>query len=99
MTIIGHSEPNDINIYANPGYYFRYNSPRFASTYEQYLRATNPQRACQLMEQLQRILAEDAINVWLINLPALAAMRREVTGWWADQPTPSLNVTEVYLAR
>ena len=99
MTIIGHSEPNDVNIYANPNYYFRYDSPRFRSAYEEYLRTSDPQRACQLMEQLQRILVEDAVNVWLINLPSVAAMRREVTGWWADQPTPSLNVTEVYLTR
>ncbi|HEY8486626.1 MAG TPA: ABC transporter substrate-binding protein, partial [Limnochordales bacterium] len=99
MTIIGHSEPNDINVYANPGYYFRYDSPRFRATYEQYVRAADPQQACRLMEQLQRILAEDAVNVWLLNLPYVAAMRREVQGWWTDQPTPSLNVTEVYLAR
>ena len=99
MTIIGHSEPNDINIYANPQYYFRYDSPTFRATYERYLRAADAQTACRLMEQLQRRLAEDAVNVWLINLPSVAAMRQQVQGWWADQPTPSLNVTEVHLAR
>ena len=99
MTIIGHSEPNDINIYANPNYYFRYDNPAFRQTYEQYLRTTDPRAACSLMESLQRMLAEDAVNLWVINAPYVAAMRREVTGWWTDQPTPSMNVTEVRLAR
>ncbi len=99
MTIIGHSEPNDISIYANPDYYFRYNSTRFQQTLQEYQRLADANRACNLMKGLQRILAEDAVNVWVMNGPYLAAMRRDVRGWWGDQPTPSLNVTEVYRAR
>ena len=30
MTIIGHSEPRDINIYANPDYYYKYDNPEIA---------------------------------------------------------------------
>ena len=99
MTIIGHSEPNDIEIYANPNYYFRYNNPRFGRLLEQYRRLNDPRRACELMGQLQRTLAEDAVNVWVMNAPYIAALRSTVNGWWTDQPTPSLNVTEVSLAR
>ena len=32
LTVIGHAEPFDINIYANPKYYFRYDSPKFQET-------------------------------------------------------------------
>jgi len=99
MTIIGHSEPNDIEIYANPNYYFRYNNPRFVQTLQEYQRLNHPERACNLMKDLQRMLAEDAVNVWVMNAPYVAAMKRSVMGWWTDQPTPSMNVTEVYLAR
>jgi len=99
MTIIGHSEPNDIEIYANPNYYFRYNNPTFARLLERYRRLNAPDRACEIMRQLQRILAEDAVNVWIMNAPYIAAMRNAVNGWWTDQPTPSMNVTEVWPAR
>ncbi len=99
MTIIGHSEPNDIEIYANPNYYFRYQNPRFGRLLEQYRRLNDPKRACELMGQLQRMLAEDAVNVWVMNAPYVAALRSTVKGWWTDQPTPSMNVTEVFLAR
>jgi peptide/nickel transport system substrate-binding protein len=99
MTIIGHSEPNDIEIYANPNYYFRYNSTRFQQTLAEYQRLNDTTRACNLMKDLQRMLAEDAVNVWVMNAPYIAAMRRNVMGWWTDQPTPSMNLTEVYLQR
>jgi hypothetical protein len=29
LSVIGHAEPFDINIYANPKYYFRYDNPNF----------------------------------------------------------------------
>ena len=31
MTIISHTEPLDINIYADPNYYFQYGKPEFKS--------------------------------------------------------------------
>ena len=99
MTIIGHSEPNDIEIYANPNYYFRYNNTRFQQTLAEYQRINDTNRACNLMKDLQRMLAEDAVNVWVMNAPYISAMRRNVMGWWTDQSTPSMNVTEVYLQR
>lgn len=99
MTIIGHSEPHDIGIYANPGYYFRYDSPRFRELYARYLRTPDPDKACELMKEMQRLLAQAAVNLWVMNAPYLAAMRKEVMGWWPNQPTPSLNVTRVYLSR
>jgi peptide/nickel transport system substrate-binding protein len=96
MSIIGHSEPNDINIYANPEYYFQYNSQAFRDTYETYLRTADADEACGIMEELQRIIANDAVNVWIMELPYIAAMQQDVAGWWENQPSPSLNVTEVY---
>lgn len=99
MSIIGHSEPNDINVYANPDYYFQYDSEEFRDTYDTYLRTADPDEACGLMEELQRIIAEDAVNVWIMELPYIAAMQQDVTGWWENQPSPSLNVTEVYRDR
>ncbi|MFN4071086.1 MAG: ABC transporter substrate-binding protein [Thermus caldifontis] len=99
MTIIGHSEPHDIGIYANPNYYFRYDSPRFRELYTRYLRTPDPQQACEIMKEMQRLLAQDAVNLWVMNAPYIAAMRKEVMGWWQNQPTPSLNVTRVYLSR
>ena len=33
LTIISHVEPLDIGIYANPNYYFQYDSPAFRDIY------------------------------------------------------------------
>lgn len=99
MTIIGHSEPNDIGIYANPNYYFKYNNPAFAKLYTEYVRNNNPTKACDAMKQMQRTLANDSVNVWVVNVPILLASRKNLMGIWTDQPTPSLNMTEAYLGK
>lgn len=99
MTIIGHSEPNDIGIYANPNYYFKYNNPAFGKLYTEYVRNNNPTKACDAMKQMQRTLANDAVNVWVVNVPILMASRKNLMGIWTDQPTPSLNMTEAYLGK
>lgn len=99
MSVIGHAEPNDIGVYANKGYYFHYDSPRFREQFDSYQRTTNRSAACLAMRALQKRLADDAVNVWVQELPYMAAMKSQVAGWWTDQPLPSLNVTQVYLRK
>ncbi|GAA5533043.1 ABC transporter substrate-binding protein [Deinococcus aluminii] len=99
MSVIGHAEPNDIGIYANKSYYFHYDSPQFRQQFDSYLRSTNRSAACLTMRALQKRLADDAVNVWVQELPYMAALKSRVVGWWTDQPLPSLNVTQVYLRK
>ncbi len=42
LTVIGHAEPFDINIYANPKYYFRYDNPKFQETLKKAEMEANP---------------------------------------------------------
>ena len=96
MSIIGHSQPNDINRYGSEGWYINYDRrEEFADIYERYLRTSDPEAACEYMVEMQTMLAEDAVAVFIMELPYVAAMKEGVEGWWSDQPTPSLNVTEV----
>jgi len=100
MSIIGHSQPNDINRYGEESWYINYDRrEEFASLYERYLRTPDEEQACEIMATLQTMLAEDAVAVYLMELPYVAAMKERVEGWWSDQPTPSLNVTEVQWAQ
>jgi peptide/nickel transport system substrate-binding protein len=46
--------------------------------------------------QVQRILAEDAVNVFLYNGPYLVGMRKTVHNWWTNLPIPAIDVTRVY---
>lgn len=93
-TVIGHVEANDIGIYANPKYYFRYSSPKFQAAFKRYGSGT-PTQAAQAMKDMQRILSDDAVNDWVMEFPTIVALRKGVSGWTVGSPIVSLDVTHV----
>jgi len=99
MTIIGHSEPRDVNVYANPDYYYRYDNPRIAALLATAESAVDEADEIAAFREIATIIAEDAVNVWVFSPPYLVAARSDVHGFWTDQPTPAIDVTEVYRAR
>ena len=99
LTVIGHAEPFDINIYANPKYYFRYNSPKFQETLRKAEMEANPKLRRELYIACQKIIAEDAVNGFLYVLPSLPAMKKEVMNWWKDYPMTAVDLTEVWIQK
>ncbi len=98
MTIIGHAEPRDINIYANPDYYFRYDNPRIAELLAEAEAARSAETELEAYQEIARIIAEDAVNVWVFSPANTVAVREGLRGFWIDQPTPAIDVTEVFWA-
>jgi peptide/nickel transport system substrate-binding protein len=96
LTVIGHGEPFDISIYANPKYYFRYDSPKFQETLRKAEMEANPKVRKELYIACQKIITEDAVNGFLFVLPSLPTMKKEVTNWWKDYPMTVTDVTEVW---
>jgi peptide/nickel transport system substrate-binding protein len=99
LTVIGHAEPFDINIYANPKYYFRYDSPRFQEAFKKAEMEVDPQVRKDLYIACQRMITEDAVNGFLYTLPSLPTMKREVMNWWKDYPMTACDVTEVWIQK
>ena len=99
LTMIGHVEAWDIGIYANPNYYFQYDSQEFRDAYAKALKAPNEAEKAKWFGRCQEIIAEDAVNGYLFSAPNLPAMKVEVMNWWENYPTIALDVTEVWLKR
>lgn len=99
MTIIGHSEPRDINIYGNPDYYYHYDNPRVRELLEEAELAPSQEAANRSYQEIARLIAEDAVNVWTFNPAYLVAATQELHGYWEDQPTVAIDMTEAFLAR
>ena len=95
LTIIGHGEAWDIGNYANPKYYFRYDSPRFQALYRQAEATVDDRARRDLYVQLQKLMVEDAPVVWLFIHPRLAATKKGLTGLWKDLPAPVFDFSEV----
>ncbi|MDZ7708001.1 MAG: ABC transporter substrate-binding protein [Trueperaceae bacterium] len=96
MTIIGHSEPRDIDVYADPEYYFQYENPRVATLVTEAESASTREAEIAAYREIARIIADDAVAVWVFSPPYLVAAREDVHGFWTDQPTPAIDMTEVH---
>ncbi|MBO8142129.1 MAG: ABC transporter substrate-binding protein [Firmicutes bacterium] len=99
LTVIGHAEPMDIGIYGNPDYYFRYDSAAVRELLAEAKRVGDEERRREVYAQIQRQLAEDAVNVWLYARPYFILSRADVDGWWDRLPMVITDVTEVHFSR
>ena len=87
LTIINHVEPLDYaTAYADPNYYFGYDSARFRGLVAA-LAATSDQREkARLWRDIQRQLAEDAVNAYIWNPAQVAVFKRGLRGLWNSSP-------------
>ncbi len=99
MTIIGHAESWDAGNYANPKYYFRYDSPKFQKVFQESEVTLDDKKRRELYTRLQRIMVEEAPVVWLFVHPRLVATKKGIQGIWKDLPTPSMDLSEVSWAK
>ena len=99
LTMIGHVEAWDIGIYANPNYYFQYDSQEFRDAYAKALKAPNEEEKAKWFGRCQEIIADDAVNGYLFSAPSLPVMKAKVMGWWKNYPTIALDCTRVWLKK
>src|SRR5437899_8468317 len=99
LTIIGHAEAWDIANYANPKYYFRYDSPEFQKLFQESEVTLDDRARRELYVKMQRKLVEDAPAVWLYMHPRLVVAKKGLAGLWKDLPVPSADLSEVAWAK
>jgi peptide/nickel transport system substrate-binding protein len=95
MSIIGHAEPWDINNYANPNYYYRWDHPEFQKVFKESEVTLDEKKRRDLYVKMQRMLVEEAPAVWLYMHPRLAAAKKDLTGIWQDLPIPAFDLSEL----
>lgn len=95
LTIVSHTEPMDIGIYANPNYYFQYDNPDFQELIKTLNSTTDPDTRAKLMGDAQKIIAADAVNGYLFQLAALSVAKAEIQGLWTNAPTQATDLTGV----
>ncbi|MBP6726718.1 MAG: ABC transporter substrate-binding protein [Thauera sp.] len=86
LTLINHVEPLDYGIYADPSYYFGYDSAEFRSLAAAHRDADNPRQRNRLLAELQRKLADDAVNAWLYAPQISTVARKGLEGLWVNYP-------------
>ncbi|SCX74649.1 ABC transporter substrate-binding protein [Variovorax sp. EL159] len=86
LSLILHVEPFDLVNYTKPEYYWGYQSAKFNDAFN---KARNSARSADRLRYLgdaQRILAEDAANVFLFQPQFITVAARNLRGLWKDAP-------------
>jgi len=79
MTVIAHIEPMDFWIYGRDNYYFGYRGERLRPVLARLDAAGDPGRQSALLREVQTIIAEDAVNTFLFELPLFVVHTRAVS--------------------
>jgi peptide/nickel transport system substrate-binding protein len=80
LTYVLHVEPRDIDNYANPDYYWLYDSPEVQRLLAEAKTTPDQEQAIELRRQAARQIAEDAPAVWLTLADDIVVADVGVTG-------------------
>ena len=95
LSIVSHTEPNDIGIYARKDYYFQYDNPDFDKVIAELDVTSDQAKRNELYKQAQKILADDAVNGFLFELPKIGVWDAKVEGMWENSPVQANDLTKV----
>jgi peptide/nickel transport system substrate-binding protein len=98
MSIVSHTEPNDIGVYARKDYYFNYDNPEFDKVMKELDETTDPAKRADLYKEAQKILAKDAVSGFLYELPKIGVWDAKLQGMWKNSPIQANDLTEVHWA-
>jgi peptide/nickel transport system substrate-binding protein len=95
LTIVSHTEPLDIGIYARDDYYFGYDNPAFKALMTKIDTVADPAGRNTLYKEAQRMLADDAANGFLFQLAKVTVQRKGLKGLWQNAPIQANDMTGV----
>ncbi|SDJ06005.1 ABC transporter substrate-binding protein [Aliiruegeria lutimaris] len=95
LTIVSHTEPADINIYARPDYYFQYDNPEFQALMVELEKTAEPARRTEILHAAQKMIADDYVNGYLFQLAKTGVANSKIEGLWENAPTQANDLTGV----
>lgn len=96
LTIVSHTEANDINIYARDDYYFNYQNPELKALMAKLDATSDPEARNALYGEAQEIIAKDAVNGYLFQLAKTGVWDAKLKGLWEHAPVQANDLTGVY---
>ncbi len=87
LTIINHVEPLDYaTAYADPNYYYGYDSAKFRGLVATLAATSDQKEKGKLWRDIQRQLADDAVNAYVWNPAQVAVFKKGLRGLWNSSP-------------
>jgi peptide/nickel transport system substrate-binding protein len=95
LTIVSHTEPLDIEIYARPDYYFGHRDPVVLALMSGLDAMTDPEDRNEVLRAVQTRVADQAVNAFLFQLAKTGVADARIEGLWANSPTQANDLTGV----
>ena len=95
LSIVSHTEPMDIGIYARPEYYFQYDNAAFQTLMTDLSATTDPAQRSDMLKKAQNIISEDYVNGYLFELAFTTVADAKINGLWKNAPTQATDLTGV----
>ncbi len=96
LTIVSHTEPMDIGIYARKDYYFAYDSPEFQALMEKLDATVDTDARYKILGDAQRLISADCVNGFMFQLAKHGVWNKKIRGLWENSPVQANDLTEVY---
>lgn len=96
LTIVSHTEPADINIYARPEYYFQYGKAEFVDLMDRLNVTTDTGERSAILREAQEMIAQDYVNGYLFQLAKTGVANAKIEGLWENSPTQANDLTAVH---
>ena len=98
LTIVSHTEPMDIEIYARPDYYFGYDDPVMRALIHGLDATADEAERTAILQAAQERVAEHYVNAFLFQLAKTGVADARIQGLWANSPTQANDMTGVHWA-
>ncbi|WP_199183905.1 ABC transporter substrate-binding protein [Cryobacterium sp. Y57] len=94
MSLIMHSEPRDVSVFAAATYYAGYDSPAVRAKFVE-ADAADPARYTELMKEATTKMAEEAAADWLYLQPAISIADADLLGVPRNTPSLALDLSTI----
>ncbi|HWJ34521.1 MAG TPA: ABC transporter substrate-binding protein [Steroidobacteraceae bacterium] len=99
MSIVGHAEPMDYDIYARDDYYFGYSNADFKALIASLDDTVDPADRQELLRRVQHQLADDAVNGYLFQYPRLSVWDAHFEGLGFDNVLSVVELKNAHYSR
>ena len=98
LTVVSHTEPMDIGIYARKDYYFAYDNPELQRLMAALDATVETDARYDILKQAQKMIAADCVNGYMFQLAKHGVWNKEIRGLWENSPVQANDLTRVYWA-
>lgn len=98
LTVINHVEPRNMANFANPDYYWGYDSAEAQDLFDQAASATDDEEYVSAMEELTEHIVEDTPAVWLYNPPNIGLTTEGISGLPENDLGVGIDLSDVTLS-